>query len=270
MITRILTALVGVVVFFTALALPIGVFPYIIFAVTFIMLSEMYSVLKCGKYVNITGYLASALAFMAMEKKGEVWTIFFASAILFYLIAVISEHGKINSKSILSHGFITVYISVFMSFVARVAVEFTAMSVMWIFIIAWICDSGAYFAGVFLGRHKLCPHISPKKTVEGAVGGVLATVIAGAVYYIIIIKFLRPALTFDITLLSAIALMCLVGSVLSQAGDFAASCIKRDSAVKDYGNVLPGHGGFMDRFDSVVFIAPFVYYALVLIHNFLM
>ncbi len=270
MVTRILTAAIGVVVFFTALAVPISFFPLIILAVAIMMLGEMYSVLKCGKYVNATGFLSAVLAFAAMSKKGEIWAVFLAASTLFYLIAVIIEHGRISSKDILAHGFITMYISVAMTFVARIAVEFSTVNVMWVFIIAWICDSGAYFSGVFFGKHKLCPTISPKKTVEGAIGGVLTTVVLGAVYYIIIIKLLRPALSFDLNLLLALLLMCFSGSMLSQLGDFVASCIKRDSSVKDYGSILPGHGGMMDRFDSVVFIAPFVYYALVLIHKFLM
>ncbi len=266
MLTRILTAAIGVVVFFTALALPPIVFPFIIFAVTVIMLSEMYSVLKCGAYVNIIGYISAAAAFLTMYKGGDVWAVFLAATVFVYVLSVIIRHGKVSSKDILSHGFVTLYIAVSMSFVALTNTKFTSIGLLWIFIIAWLTDSGAYFTGVFLGKHKLCPHISPKKTVEGSVGGVLTSGVAGAVYYFLLTELIKPELEVSYPVLAILVGICLVGSVLAQLGDFAASCIKRDYNVKDYGSILPGHGGLMDRFDSVIFVAPFVYYCLTLMN----
>lgn len=261
MLTRILTSAIGVVVFFAALFAPPKIFMIAIFAVIAIMLYEMYGVLKCGKLVNIVGIISAALlAFNASALLPES----LVPIIMLYAIAAVLKHGKINARDVLSHGFVTMFITVFMCYIIKLFAEFGALGVLWVFVIAWITDSGAYFAGVFLGKHKLVPHISPKKTVEGAIGGVIACVVAGVVYYVILVNI---GGNFSWGVLISLAVMSLVGSVLSQLGDFVASCIKRDSDVKDYGSILPGHGGLMDRFDSVVFIAPFVYYAIMLINS---
>lgn len=111
-------------------------------------------------------------------------------------------------------------------------------------------DIMAYFTGYFLGKHKLAPNLSPKKTIEGAVGGVVGAGVLCLVYSLIFAKaFIWQCLFVG-----------LVGGAVSQAGDLTASAFKRKMGIKDYGNLIPGHGGIMDRFDSVIFVAPFVYY----------
>ena len=120
-------------------------------------------------------------------------------------------------------------------------------------IMAWMCDIGAYFVGVFFGKHKLCPKISPKKTVEGFVGGlvvaVLSSLLAGFVYSLVSAQPLTVHY-------GQIALLSLVCALLSVIGDLFASVIKRGYGVKDFGHIIPGHGGVMDRFDSLLFVAP--------------
>ena len=120
---------------------------------------------------------------------------------------------------------------------------------------AWIADAGAYFVGSFFGKTKLCPEISPKKTVEGAIGGMvvnmLVLVLIGWIY-----ELLFPA---DVNYIS----MLLIGfgsSVISILGDLSFSLIKRSCNIKDFGQVIPGHGGILDRFDSVIFVSPLIYY----------
>ena len=112
-----------------------------------------------------------------------------------------------------------------------------------------VCDMGAYFAGSFLGKHKLCPNISPKKTVEGAVGGVAASLVVTLIL----------ALCFSKPLLNALVLtipFCIIGMV----GDLFASAIKRSVGLKDYSHLIPGHGGILDRVDSIIMIAPLMYF----------
>ena len=118
-----------------------------------------------------------------------------------------------------------------------------------------ICDIGAYLVGVNLGKTKLCPKISPNKTVEGALGGMIASVFAGLVITLCFGYFdkLLPVLLLSIPL-------CAVGI----AGDLFASVIKRKSDLKDFGNIIPGHGGIIDRLDSVLFVAPLLYCLLIL------
>ncbi len=267
MLTRILTSAIGIVVFFAALFSPPPFFPIIVLVVTAVMLSEMYSVLKCGAAVNIIGYISAlALALARVFAEG----VYFAEALVFvfmlYLITAVFLHTKKKANEVLSHGFITAYLGIFMSYIIRTSLEFGALGALWVFVIAWITDSGAYFVGVTMGKHKIAPHISPKKSVEGSIGGVISTVVCAAVYYFIIVKV---GTQYDTRVLLSFMAMGLVGSVLSQLGDFVASAVKRDSGIKDYGSILPGHGGLMDRFDSVVFIAPFVYYVMALINHFL-
>lgn len=123
-----------------------------------------------------------------------------------------------------------------------------------IFVAAWITDTFAYFTGFFFGKHKLCPKISPKKTIEGSVGGTLFCVIAFVVYGIVV-SVINPSMEPNF---AGIALVGFCMSVLSQIGDLLASVIKRTYGVKDYGNLFPGHGGVIDRFDSVLILAPFL------------
>lgn len=118
---------------------------------------------------------------------------------------------------------------------------------------AWIADTGAYFSGVALGKHKLCPEISPKKTVEGFIGGILTTGIVYAVAFCIFIG------RFHIGMALFAFVMGAVCAVIGTVGDLSASMVKRQIGFKDYGKIMPGHGGLMDRFDSVLFVLPTFY-----------
>ena len=131
---------------------------------------------------------------------------------------------------------------------------------------AWWADSGAYFVGTFLGKHKLCPRISPKKTVEGLIGGVITAAVCNALVALLFQTFcnwvvpwgyIRNAVTINIP---AVLLATPVAALLGVLGDLSASVIKRQYGIKDFGNIMPGHGGAMDRFDSVLFISPLFYF----------
>ena len=128
---------------------------------------------------------------------------------------------------------------------------------------AWGGDTCAYFAGRAFGKHKLCPVVSPKKTVEGAIGGVLGTMVFGVLVTVIysiaadrMEEFTRS--NIGVSMYVIIALLACVAAVLGIYGDLFASVVKRQCGIKDYGTIFPGHGGILDRFDSVMFIAPFV------------
>lgn len=123
---------------------------------------------------------------------------------------------------------------------------------------AWIADTGAFFAGSLWGKHKLCPAISPKKTVEGAVGGFVLNIAA-----MLAIGFLFQAgvhaYSVDVSYLT-LFLIGVGGAAMSILGDLSFSLIKRSCHIKDFGELIPGHGGILDRFDSVIFVCPFVYF----------
>ena len=116
-----------------------------------------------------------------------------------------------------------------------------------------VCDMGAYFVGVTLGKHKLCPNLSPKKTVEGAIGGITSSII-----FTVIIS-----LCFSKSLLVPI-ILTIPFCVLGMIGDLFASAIKRSVGLKDYSNLIPGHGGILDRVDSIIMIAPLLYLCTIL------
>lgn len=122
--------------------------------------------------------------------------------------------------------------------------------------IPWVADAGAYFAGSLLGKHKLCPKISPKKTVEGALGGILAGVVGAVILAVVFQSFVFGSV-WRVQYLPLV-IMALTGGVVSIIGDLSFSSIKRSCKVKDYGSVIPGHGGILDRCDSVIFTAPFI------------
>ena len=117
---------------------------------------------------------------------------------------------------------------------------------------AWGADTCALFAGMFFGKHKLAPVVSPKKTVEGAVGGV----VGGAVLVLLAALLMNTFLDLDMPIWAALVLGG-AGAVLGEIGDLSFSIIKRQTGIKDYGHIFPGHGGVLDRFDSVLFVAPF-------------
>ncbi|MCH4240000.1 MAG: phosphatidate cytidylyltransferase [Oscillospiraceae bacterium] len=125
---------------------------------------------------------------------------------------------------------------------------------------AWVADAGAYIFGSLLGRHKLCPNISPKKTVEGAVGGILADV-----GIMLLFGFIFQNVYWNGTVhvnFAVLVVIGLVGAILSMLGDLSFSIIKRSCHIKDFSELIPGHGGILDRFDSVIFVSPFVYLLL--------
>lgn len=145
--------------------------------------------------------------------------------------------------------------------IAYVTVSFTAMSLTrymnnggkifgLVFIVAWMCDTFAYFTGRLFGKHKLAPNLSPKKTIEGSIGGILFAVIGCIVYGLIIEAATDLSANFVV-----LGLVGFILSIVSQIGDIWASLIKREHGIKDYSRMLPGHGGVMDRFDSILAIS---------------
>lgn len=260
MATRIITAFVALAVFFGVVFIKPIYFTAVVAAVILIMLYECFGAQKTSKSVKIIGYISGILLMAGFYTGFVVEAV--AAVIAMFMITVIALHGKTEHKEIFSVAFLTMYIVTFMYFIVKVRSEYSIFAMLLIFLCAWMTDTGAYFAGVFLGKHKLIPHVSPKKTVEGSIGGIIVCMLSCMLYLFIVNKFWHGM--EDMSYLR-VALIGAVASVISQLGDLVASAIKRDCDIKDYGNIFPGHGGFMDRFDSVIFIAPFIYYAMTLV-----
>jgi phosphatidate cytidylyltransferase len=171
-------------------------------------------------------------------------------------IVIFNEESNIFNAMVTFFGFI--YVAVMLSFIYLVRdIEFLGVYLVWLVLISsWGCDTMAYFTGVFFGKNKLAPKLSPKKTIEGSLGGVLGAMLITALYLYLLLT------TFGLTankIIIAGVLITFVGAIFSQFGDLSASSIKRYANVKDYSTLIPGHGGILDRFDSVIFTAPVVY-----------
>ena len=164
----------------------------------------------------------------------------------------------------MSAGFSFLYCPVLLSYIYMTRNLTQGIFLVWlIFSASWGCDTCAYAVGKLLGKHKLAPVLSPKKSIEGAVGGVAGAALIGFLYAWGLQKAGVTAISDDA--IWAFPLISGVGAVLSQLGDLAASGIKRDHNIKDYGRLIPGHGGIMDRFDSVIVTAPLIYYLCIIL-----
>ena len=148
------------------------------------------------------------------------------------------------------------YVAVMLSFVYQTRMLPEGHVIVWlIFLSSWGCDTCAYCVGVLFGKHKMAPKLSPKKSVEGGIGGIVGAALLG---YLFAFAMNQWAGASAVPLHYAV--ICAVGGMISQVGDLAASAIKRNHEIKDYGKLIPGHGGVLDRFDSVIFTAPVIYY----------
>jgi phosphatidate cytidylyltransferase len=187
--------------------------------------------------------------------------LFFAEATIY-----VFAFPKYKSAQLIAAVFSMLYAPMMLSFIYLLRTMPNGILLAWLPFVAWICDTCAYFAGSALGKHKLCPQLSPKKTIEGAVGGVLGSALAGVIFGILYVKNVDPGLGMASGVL-IFGVITLISGMLSQVGDLIASGIKRDHDIKDYGNLIPGHGGIMDRFDSVIFITPLIFFMALFLLN---
>lgn len=219
-----------------------------------------------SKQQNGTHWIAYcfAVVYLAFPERlvygDALFAVFVSLFVVALLIHSVLRHTKTNTNEMLTAFFGFFYACFLLSHIFLVR-EYTHGKLMiWLaFIAAFGCDTGAYFTGVFLGKHKLIPALSPKKTVEGSVGGIVTATLLSVLYGV----WIERSFTLDgVNVLLLCALTGFFGSFLAQIGDLAASAIKRQSGIKDYGNLLPGHGGVLDRFDSVLLTAPVLYYMM--------
>lgn len=261
---RIITGIVGILVL-----IPICMYSYTVIWPLFVTVFSVigtYEILKCiglqKKWIfAIPSYLFSLLPLVIWTLRSlgtNSYKAMFAFAVMYFcamLTLGVLSGNRLHSEKLYSA----------ISYVFYVVFALTALSqlryipngkyiYLLVFLGAWISDTFAFFGGLLFGKHKLCPAISPKKTVEGSVSGILANAVFFALYAILLTRFTDCRMS--------IAFFAVIGAVLSvvaQLGDLCASCIKRHYDIKDFGFCFPGHGGVLDRFDSVLATSTVLY-----------
>ena len=267
MATRIITSLVGLPIIIGLLAL--GGLPLKIgvLTVSIIGMYEFYKVISKQNlplhYMNY--FLAAIYIFFADSFNVSFLQMFYSLVILANVVSLVFFYKKYNIIDCVVGAFAFFYVAMLLTNAILVRNYENGEFLVWlIFISAWGCDTGAYFFGKMLGKHKLAPILSPNKTIEGSIGGIVTAALLGAVFAFALQYFYETTSFFGYNIIILFSLICACGSICSQLGDLTASAIKRFTKTKDYGNIFPGHGGVLDRFDSVLFTAPCVY-AVILI-----
>ena len=236
-------------------------------------LTRSTGVLETGQKVNpLTGFAlvmtaAYYLGLMALQVK---WgadpqqmvfasdffaTIIIVGAFLGLMTIYVLTFPKFRSEQVMAAFFSFIYAPGLMGFVYRTrTLPYGIFMYALIFVCSSVCDTCALAAGMAFGKHKMAPVLSPKKTIEGAVGGLIGSAVC-SVIVAYLVKLAEPDADFRIRFL----IIGICGALISMIGDLAASAIKRNHNIKDYGDLIPGHGGIMDRFDSIIFTAPLIY-----------
>ena len=266
MVTRIKSAAVAIIIAVIMLILH-NTFVFNL-ALGFIICVAIWEVFRATGYAKHQKVAIACYTFVALDAimpalHAHGWVLFFNSR-LYYLLFIIAvcvmyliDHKEFTYTDFFFMIGVTSLFNYCFSTLTNMAREPGGVFLLLIpLCAAWLADSGAYFAGTFLGKTHLCPEISPKKTVEGLIGGVAAN---GVIMLIVSLVYRYIVKGYPVHFVW-IVLAGMVCAIIGLIGDLTASIIKRQTGIKDYGNIMPGHGGVMDRFDSVLLVAPFMYY----------
>ncbi|GFP76209.1 phosphatidate cytidylyltransferase [Clostridium fungisolvens] len=229
-------------------------------------LNEFYKSFK-GFSINykLIGMGFSVLYYIfVLPKLSSNLGLFISLFSIFLVFYSVLFYSKQNAKNIAITFIGFFYVTFMFSFILQIVRlnDYGDILVWFVFIIAWSADTFAYAIGKTFGKNKLTPELSPNKSIEGFVGGVIGATLMSCLYGIIILKFTG---FHEYNFVYFCLVMGVIGSVISQCGDLIASLIKRFNEIKDFGNIIPGHGGILDRFDSIILAAPFVYYFIKII-----
>ena len=253
--TRLISGIVLVIIALATIISGSWILFFTLLAVSLIGMRELYKVMKVSAehvtVLELVGYLGAVLYYIAMKADfGNYGTMAIIISMILILFVYVFGYPKYHAEQVMAAFFGVVYVAVMLSFIYLTRSLPDGKFLVWlIFLCSWGCDTCAYCAGMLIGKHKMAPVLSPKKSIEGAVGGVAGAALLGVIY---------AAATQG--KMAEYALICAVGALISMVGDLAASAIKRNQNIKDYGKLIPGHGGILDRFDSVIITAPVIYY----------
>ena len=265
---RILTGVIGFPI--VALILIFGnkyIIDVLISIVALISMYEFFGAIKTegrARPIELLGYLSCIIiAFIHVIPKENIINylgLYIVLVISIMFIKVLFSNMETGIKDAALTLFGIAYIVFFLSFIPLIyGLENGKLLIWYVFISAWGTDTFAYFVGMKFGKHKFSK-ISPKKSLEGCIGGILGATLLMVIYTVILNNISTVSMPYWYIIIMGIIL-----SVFSQIGDFSASAIKRTAGIKDFGKIFPGHGGMLDRIDSIIFIAPFAYFFITLI-----
>lgn len=264
--TRLLS---GIVLVILAIALIVTGKEVLLFStllISCIGMFELYRVFKIERsLMAILGYLSAIIFYCNLKWVfiPDILMLFMAFMILLMFVYVFS-YPKFDAKQLMVSFFGLFYVAIMLSYVYQIRMLHNGLYLAFlIFLCSWGCDTCAYCVGklcnMTIGTHKMAPILSPKKSIEGAVGGVVGSALLTAIYGCVF----KTQMNMDTNEIIILALIAAVSGLISMIGDLTASAIKRNHDVKDYGNLIPGHGGILDRFDSMIITAPIIYYLAV-------
>ncbi len=272
--TRLLSGIVLVVIALVVIISGGPVLAAVLLAVSLIGMNELYRALQtekreecprelqnsglaCGP-LSLAGYLGCVLWYLLLFFDLNAYTLTVMLAVLILMMSIyVFTYPRYCTEQVTGAFFGFVYVAVMLSCIYELRMMENGVYLVWlIFFASWGSDTCAYCVGMLFGKHKMTPRLSPKKSVEGAVGGVAGAALLGVIYA----RAISGQLSGEANHMLSFAIICAIGALISMVGDLAASAIKRNHDIKDYGNLIPGHGGILDRFDSVIFVAPVIYY----------
>ena len=274
--TRLASGIVLLIIAIGAMSYGGWVLAALLCGVSLIAFRELTMALKCAgggngsgtapmpggmEWAGMTGILCYYL--LMYFEAGDTFLLMcivgtFLAAMFVYVLAFPRYHADQAMAVVFSF----LYAPVLLSFVYETRTASQGIYMVWMILISsWGCDTCAYAVGKLIGRKKIFPVLSPKKSLEGCIGGVLGAALIGWLYGRFFVGRAFP----EESVAWATAAICAAGAVMSMVGDLAASAIKRNHDIKDYGKLIPGHGGIMDRFDSMIVTAPMTYFLTLLL-----
>ena len=268
-VTRLLSGILLMVIALVTLITGGNLLFFVLLLISLIGMTELYKVFGIEKKPpGIIGYIAAAayygLLYFEAQLPGEElnwFMLLFMALLICEMASLVFAYPKYNTQQIFAAFFGVLYVAVMLSFIYRTRLLDGGVFTVWlVFVCSWGCDTCAYCVGKLIGKHKMAPVLSPKKSVEGGIGGILGAALIGALYALAINHWGNAeadVLTYVI--------IGAAGGAISQIGDLAASAIKRYHNIKDYGKLIPGHGGSWTGLTVSFFTAPIIYYLAVLL-----
>lgn len=220
---------------------------------------ELFRVFEFEKTImSVVPYIAAILYYCNLKWAfiHDIMILFMGFLIVLMFVYVLS-YPKYDAKQLMAAFFGMFYVGIMLSYVYQIRTLNNGLYLAFlVFLCSWGCDTCAYCVGVLIGKHKMAPKLSPKKSIEGAIGGVLGSALLTALYC----SIFSSKMNIDAEEIVILSIIAAIAGLISMVGDLCASAIKRNYDIKDYGHLIPGHGGILDRFDSMIITAPIIYY----------